>query len=343
MKKIRVLMTGAGAPGGPGIIRCLQMDERIDLTVCDTNEEASGRFLNKAFFKTLAASDPGFVDYMKEKCRELEIDVLFPLVTRELFRFGDHKPDFMKNGTRVIVSDKESLSVANDKSRLHRHLRAKGILTPDFRVVASIDELEEAFGALGYPDNKICIKPSVSNGSRGVRIIDPNSSDFDMLFNEKPNSLYIGKDDLFRILAGRKFPELLVAEFLPGEEYTIDTLMNKGEIRLVVPRIRTKMNGGISVAGEIKKNTDIIAYIIQIANSLSLHGPIGFQVKKAGDGRFKILEANPRIQGTSVSLLGAGVNLPLLAVLQEADISFDVPPVQWGTKFVRYYDEVYYH
>ena len=53
MKKINVLMTGAGAPGGPGIIRCLKKDERIELTVCDTHEDASGRFLNKQFFHIL--------------------------------------------------------------------------------------------------------------------------------------------------------------------------------------------------------------------------------------------------------------------------------------------------
>jgi carbamoyl-phosphate synthase large subunit len=342
MKKTRVLMTGAGAPGGPGIIKCLQADEQIELVVCDVNENASGRFLNKEFFKTVPASDSGFAEFMKQKCAKLEIDVLFPLVTRELFIFADQKQEFSRAGTKVIVSDKQALDVANNKSELHKHLQQQGILVPEFRVVNTIEELETAFTELGYPEKKICIKPSVSNGSRGVRIIDPQANDYDLLFNEKPNSLYIGKKDLFRILEGKKFPELLVAEVLPGEEFTIDTLMNKGECRLVVPRIRTRMSGGISVAGEILENTEIIDYTKQIAATLPLHGPIGYQVKKATDGRFKILEINPRIQGTSVSLTGAGVNLPLLAVKQEAGINFDIPAVQWGTKFVRFYNEVYY-
>ena len=335
-------MTGGGAPGGPGIIRCLQADKRIELIVCDVNNEASGRFLNDRFFQTLPASHPEFAEFMQQQCRDLEIDVLFPLVTRELFVLADRQTDFASAGTRVIVSGSHPLHIANDKGKLHQHLADRHLLVPDFRVVRTFQELERAFTELGYPAQKICIKPTVSNGSRGVRIIDPDANEYDLLFNEKPNSLYMRQEDLFRILEGRSFPELLVAEVLPGEEYTIDTLMNHGTCRLIVPRVRTRMSGGISVAGEIREHPEITTYIRQIADSLSLHGPIGYQVKKAADGRFKILEINPRIQGTSVALWGAGVNLPLLAVWQEAGIEFELPEVKWGVKFVRYYHEVYY-
>jgi carbamoyl-phosphate synthase large subunit len=75
---------------------------------------------------------------------------------------------------------------------------------------------------------------------------------------------------------------------------------------------------------------------------MKLHGPIGYQFKKSETGEFRILEMNPRIQGTSVALMGAGVNLPLLAVEQELGIEREIPVVKWGTKFVRYYNELYY-
>ena len=279
---------------------------------------------------------------MLEKCNALGIDVLFPLVTRELFLFSDNYKRFEEKNTKVIVSPGSALHIANNKSKLHLHLAQHHILTPNFRLATTLNELARAFDDLGYPHKKVCIKPSISNGSRGVRIVDPASSDYDLLFNEKPNSLFIRKEELFRILEGKDFPELLVAEVLPGEEFTIDTLMNHGEPLLVAPRLRSKMNGGISVAGEFVNNEEIISYTRSIASTLALHGPIGYQVKKAEDGRFKILEINPRIQGTSVALMGAGVNLPLLAVLQEAGMDIEIPEIQWGTKFVRFYDEVYY-
>ena len=76
---------------------------------------------------------------------------------------------------------------------------------------------------------------------------------------------------------------------------------------------------------------------------MNLSGPIGIQVKQAEDGQYKVLEINPRIQGTSVSALGAGINLPLNAVLQEYYQS--IPTLEepkWGVSFTRYYMEVFH-
>ena len=67
MSKVSFLMTGASTSGGPGIIRCLQADTRIELVVCDASENASGRFLNDRFFICPRASDPGFIDFYAGK------------------------------------------------------------------------------------------------------------------------------------------------------------------------------------------------------------------------------------------------------------------------------------
>jgi carbamoyl-phosphate synthase large subunit len=130
---------------------------------------------------------------------------------------------------------------------------------------------------------------------------------------------------------------------LPGEEFTVDTIVQQGKPKLILPRIRTKMNGGISVQGTFIKHDAIIDYCTQIIQSLNLSGPIGLQVKANVEGEYRILEINPRIQGTSVAALGIGINLPVLAVMQEyTDICFDQLPIEWGRSFVRYYEEVFY-
>lgn len=68
------------------------------------------------------------------------------------------------------------------------------------------------------------------------------------------------------------------------------------------------------------------------------------QVKRGEDGVFKVLEINPRVQGTTVALLGAGVNLPLLAVQME--IGETIKPneidIKWGTEFTRHWTEVFH-
>ena len=57
-----------------------------------------------------------------------------------------------------------------------------------------------------------------------------------------------------------------------------------------------------------------------------------------------ILEINPRVQGTISAALGAGVNLPELAIKQELGLTISPleSNIQWGTKFSRYWKEVFY-
>lgn len=339
---IKVLMTGGGAPGGPGIIKALKRDPRIDLLVVDADTNASGRFLNDKFQQIPLANDPNFCDELVFLCQKFDIDVIFPLVTKELFVLSKEKERFENIGTKIIVSEYDNLKIANDKSAICNHLKSNGILTPDFVVVNTFDQLLKGFDQLGFPSRPLCIKPSVSNGSRGVRIIDNRIDDFDLLFNHKPNSLFMSFEKLKETLFERDFPELLVSEVLPYEEYTIDTIVEKGRAKLILPRKRTKMNAGISVAGEFEKNEEIIRYCTEILDSLNLDGPIGIQVKRAEDGKYKILEINPRIQGTSVAAIGAGINLPLIAIFSALGKELEIPEIKWGTKFARYYSEVFY-
>ena len=64
----------------------------------------------------------------------------------------------------------------------------------------------------------------------------------------------------------------------------------------------------------------------------------------AEDGTYKILEINPRVQGTIVAGLGAGVNLPLIAISQT--MGWEIKPnemeIKWETSFIRYYNEVFF-
>ncbi len=341
-EKINVLMTGAGAPGGPGIIKCLQFDSSIELYTCDTNDHATGKYLSKHFFLCPSANAENYIDFMLEQCKILKIDVLLPLVTRELFRLSKFKEQFKKQGTTIVVSDYDSLEIANNKSKLHQYLTDRAYSCADFSVVKNYEQLESQLVFFLSKYGNVCVKPSVSNGSRGVRIIDESVDEYDMLFNQKPTSLFTNKQGFLNILNGRSFPELLVSEVLPGEEYTVDSLIDHGNPLIIIPRVRTKMNSGISVAGFLIENQEIIQNVKQICSLLKLHGPIGFQFKKDSKGVFKLLEINPRIQGSSVTLMGGGVNLPVLVVNQAYGNPIVLPKIQWGIGFVRFYDEVYF-
>jgi carbamoyl-phosphate synthase large subunit len=342
--QINILMTGSGAPGAAGIIQCLWQNLALYVIAADANPHAVGRYLVADFEIIPKAGDPGFIDSVLAVCREKDIQIIFPLVTKELIPLSRHSKEFALAGAKLIISPTESLEIANDKSKLYQFLQWRGMEVPDFRIVETIAQFEAAAKELGYPKKTICFKPSVSNGSRGFRIISNSVDEHHLLFNEKPYSTFISYTDAVRILSSKPFPELLVSEYLPGEEYSVDCLAKNGQAIVIVPRLRKKMINGISVEGEFIKEESIIAYCKKIIYELQLHGNIGIQVKRSVAGKFLLLEINPRVQGTISAALGAGINLPVLAIMQE--LGFEIPEeqlqVKWGTKFSRYWSEVFY-
>jgi carbamoyl-phosphate synthase large subunit len=341
---INILMTGGGAPGAAGILHCLKQNPAFNITVADANPDAIGKYLNDDFETIPFASGSNFVDAILSLCRRKNIHAVLPMVTKELIPLAQRSNEFELAGAKLLVSPASSLEVANNKSSLYEFLQWRGIAVPAFRVVETVEQFKPAVEELGYPAKQVCFKPSVSNGSRGFRIVTNQINELDLLFNYKPNSTYISFNDAVRILSSDPFPELLVSEYLPAEEYSVDCLANHGQSVLIVPRLRKRMINGISVEGEFVKEDSIIAYCTQIIKELQLHGNIGIQVKKSAADQFLILEINPRVQGTIAAALGAGVNLPVLAVKQE--LSLPITPeelaVKWGTKFSRYWNEVFY-
>jgi carbamoyl-phosphate synthase large subunit len=336
-------MTGAGAPGAAGIIKCLQQ-KWINLTVADADNTAVGKFLNDSFVQIPKAAEDNFISTLLSLCQSKNIHIILPLVTKELLSLATNKSIFEKTGTKILVSSKEAIEIANNKASCYQYLVQKDIPVPAFGIANNIDEFTETASVLGYPKSIFCFKPSHSNGSRGFRIVDDTIDESDQLFNQKPYNTFITYANALRILSLKPFLQLLVTEYLPGDEYSVDCLAQQGQVRLIVPRIRKKMINGISVQGEFINDAAIIDYCTKIIETIGLHGNIGIQVKKRNNGQPLLLEINPRVQGTIVAGLGAGVNLPLLAIKQELEMPIETSEMQpaWGTAFIRHWSEIYH-
>lgn len=342
---IRVLMTGAGAPGGPGIISALKKNKQIKLFIADANSNASGRHISPKipFYKIPKAEDSSFVDFLLNICLNLKIKIILPLVTRELFKFSLHKSKFLKNNIIIIVSDKNALFLANNKFSFYQHLKNYNIKVPKFYLAKNKLDLIDACTKLNHKRFPIVIKPCIGNGSRGVRILDNRANRFDILFNQKPNSIYSTFDEIINLIGKNKMPDILVTEYLPGEELTIDTIVHNGSILDCLIRTRTSINNGISTAGCFIENQEVFNYIKKIISvTPGLSGPIGFQVKKSSFDEFLLLESNPRLQGTSVAALGLNVNLPLRAINLALGKKSKKITKSSGICFTRYYQEAFY-
>jgi carbamoyl-phosphate synthase large subunit len=346
LRKIKVLITGAGAPGAPGIIKSLRLNREREIHIIgvDANlQESVGNGLVDSAYEIPLANSRDFIPQLLSICEAEKIDVIIPLVTNELFVFAQNKSIFEKAGIKILVSDYESLQVANNKFSLMVYCKKINVPAPDFKVVKTLEEFENALKDLGYPERKLCFKPPLSNGLRGFRILSDSTDRMHNLMNEKPNNVYISVSEFRQIaLESNYFPELLVMEYLPGEEYSIDALGDGQKCIQVIPRTREKIKMGISFVGSTCYDQELIHYSKAIIENLKLFGNIGFQFRRDRNNIPKIIESNPRVQGTIVLCTAAGYNMVYNAVkiaLGEAPLESEV---KWGTKMVRFWEELYF-
>lgn len=343
MTDVTVLVTGCGAPGFPGTCYSLRNnwdDRSVHIVGTDMRASQAGRYLADEFYQVPAAEDEGFVGELLKVCRMADVDVVLPQVTRELPVLADENEWFESVGTTVAVSDPETIELANDKHRLAAVADSLDVPVPETTRVETAEELTDAATQLGYPERPVVVKPPVSNGSRGVRILDATRDRKQAFYEEKPDGRTTTLASVREIL-DESFPPLLVMEYLPGPEYTIDAFRpaDGGETR-VVPRRRDTVKSGISFANTMVDDDALIEYTRRLADDLDLAYAFGFQFKEDEDGNPRLLECNPRIQGTMVASTLADANVTYAAVVDALGES--VPPFDpdWRVTFHRYWGGV---
>ena len=343
---LTILITGVGAPGAPSIIKALRNngERKIKFIGIDINLNASGSQLVDNFYVGPKYNSPNFIREIIQICNKTGANIIIPLVTKELNIFSSGIKQFVNKKIIVCVMPEPMMSLSNNKADLLKKIKFYNISTPQFYIANDVDSFIQAVKQLGFPNNPICFKPAESNGSRGFRILDPNMDRSEILFKQKPNSTYADYEDILKILRNAKeIPELIVMEFLPNDEYSVDMLVDRGTILYNIPRKRLLINNGISTTCITEKNDDIIEYCNAIAKCISLHGNIGIQVKLDKNNKPKILEINPRLQGSVINCVAAGVNLPYLGI--KLFLGEDIPADKYGwegIKMVRKWDEVYF-
>lgn len=339
--KFTVLVTGGGAPGIAGTIYSLKnnQDNAIVRIICtDIKENVVGKYLSDAFYCIPDPENDDYIDALKGIITKEKVDVIIPQTTREIAVLSLKQSKF-KN-VPIIVSSSISIERSNDKYKILKTAEEIGVPYPDYVLTRSEQSLKRAVEKLGYPEKKVVIKPRVSNGMRGVRVLTDKGWDVDRFLNNKPDGLEINLEQLIAILRRGSWPELLVTEYLPGDEYTVD-IYNQGKDYIVIPRLRKTIRSGITFDAYVDLRKDLIDSSILLAQKLDLKYCFGFQFKLDFNGVPKLLECNPRVQGTMVMSSFAGFNMIFNSIKQAKGELVDVKKINiHKVHFSRYWGGV---
>jgi len=280
----RVLVYPCGTEIALEIYRSVSKSTYFEL-IGGSSDYDHGRFVYKNHIDNLPfITDNSPIDDIKEFnniLKDYNIDYIYPAMDGVLYKFAQYKEIF---DSVVIAPDLETATITRSKTKTYELF--KGLLnTP--RLFSPVEK------DLPYP---LFIKPASSQGSQGAVLLQNDN-------------------DLRCSLEQANGKEMVLMEYLPGEEYTIDCFTNTdGKLIYVGGRGRKRIKNGISV-NAVAENDPVFIELAGIINShLNQIGGWFFQVKKNIDGKYSLLEVASRIAGASAFARAHSVNLPLMTL-----------------------------
>ncbi|MBV1860514.1 MAG: ATP-grasp domain-containing protein [Nannocystaceae bacterium] len=305
-KAPKILVTGAGGPAGYSVIqRLLDTHPTYEIHAADASPLASGLFLVPLHCRHIVplGKSPRFLTTVREICRSAAVDLVIPTVDTELLPMAASTERFASHNTRVAVSPVSGLRACEDKVRLTRVLQGLMPTAPT-----------EVWTGQDLPADwchSLVAKPRQGSGGRGVSII------------REPAQLRAVPTD----------GSYLIMEYLPGPEYSVDVFRTRaGNVIAAVPRERLLVDSGVAIAARTLHDPELERYAARAVDALELEGVANVQFRRDHSGRPTLLEINPRFPGTMPLTIGAGIDMPNLAVADA--LGYGVPQEQLGFKEV---------
>jgi carbamoyl-phosphate synthase large subunit len=286
-KTLRILVTGAGGPAAIAAMKSLRAEPTVELLAADMDPWAAGLYLVPPAARTLvpAGAAPEFADNLLAQCAALGVDVVLPTVDAELRPLAHARGKFTAAGIKLLLADADALDIILDKLALATHCAGVVRIPRTELFGPAVDP-----GSWSYP---VVVKPRTGSGSRGIHIVGSAAE----------------------LAAMDRSPALIVQDFLPGEEYSVDVLADtNGHVIASVPRLRARVDSGVSVGGRTVHDPEVEYFGRAVARATGITFVANVQCKRDRDGSPALLEVNPRIPGTLGLTIASGVDMPRLAL-----------------------------
>ncbi len=306
----RILISGAGGPAAVGAIKSLKMlDADIKIVAVDSDPLSAGSHLAHSFHVVPPADDKSFMLEMIKIITKENIHLIIPTSGFDIIPLSRNKDELNRMEVACFFSDSSVVNLCNNKYEFYKKLKDRYPI-PNYSLFVEIEH--------DYP---VFVKPVHGKGSRDSYLCE-------------------SAEEMLYITA--RHENMIICEYLPGKEYTIDVLSDlNGEPLCAIPRERIETKAGVSSKGRIERNEDIMNLSMALAEYLELKGPSCMQMKEDKDGKLKFVEVNPRMGGGTVMATLAGVNIPgLILKLFKGETMSDQDLTFKEITVLRYYEEV---
>lgn len=288
MKK-NILVFPCGSEIGLNIYSSVRYSRHFHL-IGGSSIEDHGVFVYEDYIPSLPfVNEPDFIPTLKSIIIDKRIDAIYPAMDSVIPLLKGKETEL---GCRVVSSPVETTEICLSKSKTY------GL----FRGIIRVPMLYSKDTVQSFP---VFVKPDIGYGARDTAIVND-------------------ADTLQRLVSSKK--NLLILEYLPGKEYTVDCFTDRnGKLLYAASRERNRIRNGISVNTFFSERQEEFLELAEIINNhLEFRGAWFFQMKRDVNGKLCLLEIASRLGGSSLLSRAVGVNLALLSLFDAFD--FDITP-----------------
>jgi glutathione synthase/RimK-type ligase-like ATP-grasp enzyme len=260
--------------------------------------------------RTGPGGENAYVDWCLDFARTNKVDVF--VAQRGRAAIGRRSKEFKAIGTTVVVAaDAAILDMIDNKGVFYTACSHQQLPTPIVHKIASVEEFDKAVASIRDAGFNACIKPPFGVFASGYFRLDDRAPLFNQLMTIENRSLQTNVVRSAIAEMGSDMPQMLVMQHLPGVEWSVDCLCQDGAILAAVSR-RKQGNAQL-----VEIDSVAIDLARKVAKLFRLSNIVNIQLKSAsleGDDPY-VLEINPRMSGGCMYAAVAGINLPLLQLL----------------------------
>ncbi|WP_312983660.1 ATP-grasp domain-containing protein [Atlantibacter sp.] len=257
--------------------------------------------------------------------------------------FEAHRPAITASGVTLTTGSLQPtmFALADDKVEYAHAMEKAGLpVVPSLRV-ESVDALRALIARSPFASKSLCVKPVKGIYGMGFWRFDESVSPMAQFIN--PDSRKVNaRFYLSALEQAGEFEPLVLMPYLPGPEYSVDMLVEDGNVLAAVGR---RKEGSLQY---LENHGDAFELAKACARLMKADGLVNVQTRNTTSGKPLLLEINMRPSGGIGYTQFSGVNLPGLFafrqlglisqqdVLDEAERAFAPAIVRPVTEAVSY-------
>lgn len=283
-----VLVFPCGSEIGLEVNRALSKSKHFRLFGASSTPD-HGRLVYQNYIENVPfVTNSNFISSINDICVKNKIDFIVPAHDSVVLSLSENAANLK---AKVVTSCYETCKLC--RSKRDTYLK--------FIDVVPVPKVYNINDCIQFP---VFLKPDVGQGAKGT--YKANRPEDILYHTSKDNTL-------------------MVLEYLPGKEYTIDCFTNKdGNLLFCEGRCRERINNGITNSSKLVKNDKFKEIAEKINSALSFRGMWFFQVKEDLNNQLTLMEISPRIAGTMGLFRTMGVNFVELSLFDQMDMDVDI-------------------